>query len=154
MEVTEKRLEAQHAVVIRKKAPAGELGPAMSEGLTALGMFVATSATAPAGPPFARYLSMEGEEWEFECGMTVLEPMAGAGPIESCELPAGDAVSTLHIGSYETLGETWTALQTWVQEQGLVGAAPPWELYLTNPTEQPDPTQWRTEIVIPVTSAG
>ncbi len=150
MDVEEKRLEPQPAVVIRTKARADALGPAMGELFPAVLGFVLASPAEPAGPPFCRYLSMGGEEWEIECGMAVSEAVAGAGRVESTELPGGTAVTTMHVGPYETLGQSWEALQGWVARNGKAGAAAPWEVYWTDPGEVQDPAQWRTEIVIPV----
>ncbi len=150
MDVQEKRLEPQPAVVIRTKARADALGPAMGELFPAVLGFVLASPAEPEGPPFCRYLAMDGEEWEIECGMAVSEAVAGEGRIEATELPGGAAVTTMHVGPYETLGQSWEVLQGWVAQNGKAAAAAPWEVYWTDPGEVQDPAQWRTEIVIPV----
>ena len=154
MNVEEKRIDPQAAVVIRTKARADAMGPAMAELLPAVFAFVQASAAEPAGPPFTRYLSMGGEEWEFECGMAVTEPVAGEGRVEATELPGGAVATTVHVGPYETLGQSWDALGAWVVEQGRAGGAAPWELYLTDPGEVPNPAEWRTELVMPLGSQG
>lgn len=152
LEITEKRLGPQPAVVIRAKAGADAMGPVMSELLPAVLAFVQASAAAPAGPPFARYLSMEGEEWEFECGVAVTEAVAGEGRVGAVELPGGQAATTMHVGPYHTLGESWNALRGWVVEQGKSGGEAPWELYWTDPNTAPNPEEWRTELVMPLGS--
>ncbi len=151
-EVKEKRLVAQPAVVIRAKARADQLGPVMGELLPAVWAFLQERAVEPAGPPFSRYLDMEGDEWEFECGIAVSVPVAGEGRIEASELPAGDAASTMHVGPYETLGETWAALRGWLAECGKRQGSAPWELYWTDPGEVANPAEWRTELVAPLES--
>ena len=83
LEVEEKRLAAQPAVVIRAKARADQTGPVMGELLPTVWAFVRERAVEPAGPPFSRYLDMEGGEWEFGCGIAVSTPVAGEGRIES-----------------------------------------------------------------------
>jgi AraC family transcriptional regulator len=37
-----------------------------------------------------------------------------------------------------------------MRDQGLSAAGAPWETYLTDPGERPDPATWETEIVQPV----
>lgn len=150
MDVKQKRLEPQPAVVIRKTARQQELGPVMAELLPAVLEFVLAGPAEPAGPPFCRYLLMDGEEWEIECGMAVSEEVAGDGRVEAAELPGGDAVTTMHVGPYDTLGESWAALNGWVGENGKAVRAAPWEVYWTDPGEVQNPAQWRTEIVMPV----
>ncbi len=152
LEFEEKRLTPQPAVVIRATARPDALGPVMGELLPAVSAYVEQSAVQSAGPLFARYLSMEGEEWEFECGMAVTAPVAGEGRIEPIELPGGDAITTIHTGSYETLGQSWEALYSWVAEHGKQPAETSWELYLTDPGEIPNPAEWRTELVQPLAS--
>ena len=152
LEVEETRLTPQPAVVIRAKARADALGPVMGELLPAVLAFVQSSEAEPAGPPFCRYLSMGGEEWEFECGMAVTRPVEGRDRFEAAELPGGDAVTTTHVGPYDTLGQSWDALGAWLAEQGKVGGGAPWELYLTDPGEVRNPAEWRTQLVMPLGS--
>ena len=152
LEVEEKRLETQSAVIVRATARADAMGPVMGELLPAVFAFVQASDANPAGPPFSRYLSMEGPEWEFECGMAVNGPVEAKGRFEVVELPGGDVVTTTHVGPYDTLGQSWDALGGWLAEQGKVGGGPPWELYLTDPGEVQNPAEWRTELVMPLGS--
>ena len=150
MDVEEKRLEPQPAVVIRATASQEDLGPLMGELFPAVLGFVLASPAEPAGPPFCRYLNMGGEAWAIECGMAVSEAVAGVGRVEATELPGGAAVTAMHVGPYETLAQSWEELQEWVAQNGKAASAAPWEIYWTDPGEVQDAAQWRTEIVIPV----
>lgn len=154
MDVEEKRLEAQPAVVIQTTARQQDMGPAMSELFPAILAFVLESPAEPAGPPFCRYFSMGGEEWEFECGMTVTEPVTGEGRVEATELPGGDVITAMHVGPYETLGQAWGALEGWMQENRKVPGGAAWEVYWTDPGEVADAAQWRTELVMPLAQEG
>lgn len=154
MDVEEKRLEAQPAVVIRTKARADAMGPVMSELFPAVLAFVQASAAEPAGPPFCRYLSMGGEEWEIACGIPVTEAVAGEGRVEATELPGGNVLAAMHVGPYETLGQSWDALNGWVRERGRVPGGAAWEVYWTDPGEVADAAEWRTELVMPLAPEG
>ena len=37
-----------------------------------------------------------------------------------------------------------------MESQGLASAGAPWESYITDPTEHPDPKDWKTEVCWPV----
>ncbi len=152
LEVKETRLVAQPTVVIRAKVHPDQLGPVMSKLFPVVMAFVQDSVAEPAGPPFSRYLCINGndEEWDIACGIPVSRPLTGAGQVEASELPGGAAVTTMHRGRYETLGASWAALQRWVKDNGKAPGEPPWEIYRTDPREVKDPAEWRTEIVIPV----
>jgi effector-binding domain-containing protein len=40
-------------------------------------------------------------------------------------------------------------LAEWIVRNGGTPASSPWEVYFTDPAEEPDPQKWRTEIVMP-----
>ncbi len=70
--------------------------------------------------------------------------------LEERALPGGDAAVIVHVGPYDTIGESYQALATWVGEHGFRIAGPPHEIYLTGPDEPGPPV---TEIRIPVAAA-
>ena len=104
----------------------------------------------PAGMPFTIYHEMDSEKLEMECGMPVASPVEGAERVRPGELPAGKVATVTHMGAYEQLGQTWSALMKWVEEEGLQAAGAPWEVYVTDPGEEPDPSKWRTDIFFPI----
>jgi len=57
---------------------------------------------------------------------------------------------TVHVGPYDTLSSTYEALQAWIETQGRTPATAMWEVYLTDPDQEPDPSKWRTEVYWPV----
>jgi AraC family transcriptional regulator len=56
------------------------------------------------------------------------------------------------MGPYDKLPEAYEAMELWIQSQGLIAAGPPWESYVTDPSEHPDPKDWKTEIFWPLVS--
>lgn len=62
------------------------------------------------------------------------------------------AATAVHVGPYETLHETHAAIDQWIAEEGYSAAGAPWEHYLTDPAEVPDPTNWRTDVIWPLAS--
>lgn len=152
LDVKEIRLVAQPTVVIRAKVHLDQLAAVMGKLFPVVMAFVQDSGVEPAGAPFSRYLCMgqHDEPWEIACGIPLSQPLAGDGQVEASQLPGGAAVTTVHRGRYETLGESWAALQRWIEDNGKVLGEPPWEIYWTDPSQVKDPAEWRTEIVIPV----
>jgi AraC family transcriptional regulator len=80
--------------------------------------------------------------------MEVAVPVAGAVEeewpegIHVIELPAGPAAMTLHVGPYEECGAAYEAIDLWMHEHGREPKGPCWEVYLTDPADQPDPREW------------
>ncbi len=87
---------------------------------------------------------------EMECAMPVASDMDGAGRIQAGELPAGLAATVTHVGPYDTLPQSWSALTEWMGQEGLEPRGAPWEVYVTDPGAEPDQSKWRTEIFFPV----
>ena len=105
----------------------------------------------PIGPPFARFPSKDGA-LEVEVGFPVLAAVPAAGRMETSRLPGGPGVQTIHVGAYERLPGAHEALEQWAKEHGYEPAGPCWEVYFTDPSEEPDVTKWRTQVVMPVRS--
>jgi effector-binding domain-containing protein len=87
----------------------------------------------------------------------VVVPVAGppGGPLTTpagrvlgeAVVPGGEAAVLVHTGPYETLHESYRALDDWVAGQGYRPAGPPQEIYLTGPDEPGPPV---TELRMPV----
>lgn len=149
MEVTEKMLEPQPVVVVRDRATVLHMSSVLVE---ALAEAVGAAGERMSGPPFVRYLSMDGDEWEIAAGVPVSEAVEPAGRVEMDELPGGRAVSAWHVGPYDRMKTTYEALQGWLAANALREAGAPWEVYWSS-APQGDGTPLRTEIVMPVESA-
>jgi len=67
-------------------------------------------------------------------------------------LPAGPVAIAVHAGPYEQLSDTYAAMERWIEVEGLKVAGAPWESYITDPGQVPDPRDWRTEVCWPVAS--
>lgn len=42
--------------------------------------------------------------------------------------------------------------QTWLVDSGASPGGAPWEVYLTDPGEVPDPADWKTQVLLPIGS--
>ena len=102
--------------------------------------------TPPTHEPFAYYPTTPSATIEVEAGFAVDEPIAPSGEVVPSQLPGGTVVGGIHIGPYEKLAETYTAMGDWAATQGLTLSGPMWEVYLSDPQQEPDASTWRTEI--------
>jgi AraC family transcriptional regulator len=152
IEISLRDLPTIHALVIRRRVTRDEIATALGESLPKVFDFAQKHGLAIAGPPFARYPEIGMGSMVIEGGITIVEPSTTplTDGIEALVIPAGRAATAIHRGPYDTLAESYQEIEKWLREQGLSAAGAPWETYLTDPGERPDPETWETEIVQPV----
>lgn len=140
-----------------RKVDRDELGSVLAEVLPAVFGHVLESGLSPAGHPFVRHVAMSPAYLSIEAGIPLQEaapeaPSAESGILRG-ELPGGAMAVTVHKGPYEGLGDAYAALERWISDSGAEPTGAPWELYLTDPGEAPDPSQWLTEVKWPIRGA-
>lgn len=127
----------------------GRIGPMfgrLSAGLEQAGV-------STRGPAVAWYEG-RGERTGIAAGVPVTEAAtAQAAALEGVDVekqPAVErAVTVVHHGGMETIGQTWQALERHVEDQGMRSVGRCREVYLATPEDQPD--EWVTELQQPVT---
>lgn len=150
-----KEIREQPTLTIRESATMATIPERMGQIFSEIIVFMGKKGIAPAGAPFAYWHNMNSESmskgiFDMECGFPVGMPVVGEGQIKSSKLPGGKAITAMHIGPYETLVETYEAIQTWIKEKGYQVEEDMWETYLTDPCEVPDKSKWMTEIFWPM----
>jgi effector-binding domain-containing protein len=58
---------------------------------------------------------------------------------------------TTHYGPYEAVDQAYEAIQAWLHDRGLRPNGGHWEVYYSDPTEEPDSAKWRTDLFAPYT---
>ncbi|CAN5740819.1 GyrI-like domain-containing protein [soil metagenome] len=144
------QLRTQNTASVRETIRQDDLTDALGRMYQQVGAALARQGVAATGPRFARYHSF-AETVDLEAGMHVSAPIRPDGQVQPSMLPAGPAARTVHIGSYETLQTSYAALAAWQERAGRTQNGGPWEVYLTDPSTEPDPARWRTEILWPLT---
>ena len=118
----------------------------------------------PAGPPLIRYLVIDmAGELQIELGVPVTAPATASGRVQPGVLPEGRYAVLRHTGPYDDLVASNAALLQWAQEKGIEfdtwdtpgGSA--WrgraEHYLTDPSQEPDPAKFETDVAFLIREA-
>lgn len=137
-------------VVVRGIVPSDELPSFFDRSFHALGAALAELGVTPSGPAFACYARPPRDTSELEVGFPVDEPVQPRGGVAGSRLPGGWVATLVHQGAYDALGASWARLRGWVAQQGLTPAPGFWEVYLTEPSPDGDPTANRTVLHLPL----
>jgi effector-binding domain-containing protein len=148
---------AQHYAAIPATVAMDGISAAVDDAFPELFGWLAGQGIAPAGPPLIRYLVIDmAGELQIELGVPVAAPVTASGRIQPGVLPEGRYAVLRHTGPYDGLVESNTALQRWAAEHGIefdasaAGEASTWrgraEHYLTDPSQEPDPAKWETDV--------
>lgn len=150
LSIERREIAAQNILFVRLRAGRHEIANAIGEGLGKAFPYSQRLGLAIAGRPFTRYLSTGPGLFSIEVGMPVATASQGEGVVEAGTLPAGPVAVATHAGPYDQLSETYAALERWIESNGdRIGGAP-WESYITDPADHPDPADWRTEVYWPL----
>lgn len=149
----EPRLIAEVRTILPERALVGTL---FAEVYAALGEHV-MKALGPnpgeAGQTLVLWYDTEGKETDFDgaAAFFVRCRVPDSGRMRVHELPAVTVASTIHHGSYETIGDAHAAVFAWVEANGysVAGADREINLYNKAPIRRDDPS-YVTEIQYPV----
>jgi AraC family transcriptional regulator len=150
LSIARQDLTDQPVVFVRVRAARHEIPAAIAGGLGKAFPFAMKAGLPIAGRPYARYHAMGPGLFTMDVGVPVGASTAGEGEVEGGTLPGGPALLAVHAGSYDSLGETYAAMERWMEEHGCQPNGGPWESYITDPAEHPDPAEWRTEVYWPI----
>lgn len=155
--IEQKELGLQHVLLMRKRVARPEIGATIASALGPIFAFAQQHGIAFSGHPISRYLEMGPGMVTMEVAMRIVSPVPPHVPTAADllldTLPAGPVACTTHVGPYDTLHNAYAALEQWIAAHGLAAAGAPWEDYVTDPTEHPDPQEWRTDVYWPVRRA-
>ncbi len=143
-------VDAQHVLSIREITTYEEIGEKFETLYAEIGE-VAGGYEMLAGPPFAFFHSYDDVGCDFEPAWAVIEATEGNERVRGWEWAAHKAVMTRYFGAYEDTEPTYDALQRYAEENGLTISGSPYEIYITDPTTEPDTSKWETDIYFPVT---
>ena len=76
------------------------------------------------------------------CGKRAGSLPGASGGISSCDAS--------HSGPYDQLQDAYAAVEEWISANGFRQNGAPWEAYLNDPVDHPNPQDWKTEVYWPL----
>ena len=150
LSIERRELAPAHVLITRARCSRTELSATIAACFGKTFPYAMKIGAPLAGRPFIRYLSTGPGLWSIEGGCVVASAAPGEGDVEAAMLPGGPALVAMHGGSYDTLTDTYAEMQRWAEQNGFEVGGAPWESYITDPADHPDPADWRTEIYWPL----
>jgi effector-binding domain-containing protein len=95
------------------------------------------------------YRNEQAGHFDVTVGFPVAEAPASTDALVREALPGGLAVRALHVGSYETLSQTYAGMSHWFSQRKLFPPDMMWEEYLAGPGSV-DESEFRTRVVYPL----
>lgn len=149
-QITKKKIAETPFLYMRSQVKPEDIATALASMFVPVFQYATVQGIPFAGAPTARYVSFGPGLVTIEAGMPIVGPAEGAEGIMVGSLVGGEVISTIHQGPYDSLNEGHSAIQQWMIENNEVAGSAPWEAYITDPGEVPDPAEWLTEIIHPL----
>jgi effector-binding domain-containing protein len=154
--ISSRELTTQPVLVVRRRVRRADIAATIAAELPKVFHHAQRRGIAIAGYPITRYLETSVGLVTLETGMRVTAHSGewaagdGKGDVLAETLPGGPTAVTIHSGPYDQLQAAYAALEEWIATTGLQPTGAPWEAYLNDPADHPDPQDWKTEVCWPV----
>ena len=131
----------------RSSVPFSDLQTFFAQAFSAAQDALRSHGLVATGAPIAVYFAATPDAVDVLAGFPV-DPAASADePLHPVTLPAGRAVTAVHHGSYDDLGDTYSELHAWMSTHGLGEPGIMTEQYLVGPGSSRPPSEWQTVVV-------
>ena len=150
LSIERRDLPSQPLLFVQSRVARHEIAATIAQSLGEVFQYAIGAGCAIAGRPLSRYPSMGAGLITIDVGVPIAVAAPGSGRVQAGTLQGGPAVVAVHGGAYDTLGETYAAIERWMEQEKLTPGGPPWESYITDPAEFPDQKDWRTEVYWPL----
>jgi effector-binding domain-containing protein len=113
--------------------------------------YMTTNKIEFAGDPLTQWITWDTTGYSvFAAGIPVASGVIGSEDVVVMSIPAGQAMKYNHFGSYESMEDAHYEINEYFASTGNDAIGGPWEVYVTDPTTEPDVSKWKSEIWYPV----
>lgn len=155
LELTPIEVTAQPMVYVTARASMDpqEIERVMNSAFDTLGKFLGEAQVTPLGPPLAVYSNWTENQMTIDVGFPVsaADAAKARGDILSGSTPGGNALKAIHRGPYDSLADTYNAIEAQMRSEGIAQSATAWEVYLGEPGVTPD-AELITEIYMQISA--
>ena len=147
--IVEKDVPPQLSLTRRETVTMTTIGQGLNSGFRTLREHAAATGAETVGPPTVFSPDFGKEEFDlFICLPVAVGAVAGEG-VALEEVPGAHVASATHKGPYLGVPDAYTALFSWLEENGRKAAGPVREVYLNDPQDVPE-SELLVEVSIPL----
>lgn len=143
-------LTAVPVAVVREVVPMNELTGFFGRAYQSVAEALGRQRITMTGPPLGIYYGMPTDTVDVAAGFPTDRPVNAEDGVIAETLPGGRAAQIVHVGSYDSLQQTYGRLTSWLEDQKLTGGPLMWESYLTEPKPGGDQRDMLTRITWPL----
>lgn len=149
-EIERIELPQLHFVGVRRKVPTTELADFYSEVFPKVMQWISEKGITPESMPMSVWCDMDMETGiaDTHAGVFVESEVEVDGEISAGSTAGGEVLKLVHVGGYDTMGQSWGRVFKHTAELGKEPGAG-WEIYVDAPT-MVEPEELKTEIYLPI----
>lgn len=150
--IVEKIMPEQTVLVIRDSAGPKTYEKVFGKGFGEIMQFAKANKIQCIGHPFAIYMKYDTVTMfsVFDMGIPVDKADKGKGRVRAEKIPAQNVVMAAYFGPYDKIGPVYNVLHQYCREGRKVAAGGPWEIYVSDPMTEKDPSKIETDVIFPV----
>lgn len=117
-----------------------------------IGAYMASKKIEFSGMPLSVYNELSESSWNADLGIPCkAESAVPSGDIIVSSTTGGKVVKGIHMGNYyDQLEASHNQVQKYMEYNGLEASGNPYEIYVSDPMNEPDTAKWITEVFYPI----
>lgn len=144
-------IAAKSALVIRDTTSTTLLDAKLETMYKMLSSAMIRQKLKPSGPPFLIYHSIQSNRLEIEAGIPINSKIKSDKMVSFKEFSAENAIKATVFGK-QNKSLVYRALGYYQIANKISLSGPVWEIYITDPSVEPDPEKWQTDIYYPISN--
>jgi effector-binding domain-containing protein len=148
--IIEKDVPSSTIATVHNKIKMEEIADVLGKSYGSIQELMAKQGAQMAGAPMAITIAYDSLSWEFEAAIPIDKEIKGNDKVQVKKSYAGKVIYLSYMGPYNGTYQAYIELESYKKEKGYTDNGGPWEVYVTDPTTEPDTSKWITEIYFPV----
>lgn len=149
-EITDYEVPARVLLTVRDTARSEMIANKLALMYEKISRFIKKENLSPTGPPITIYHSFSLNTYDFETCIPILSAIPTPEGINCIEMQPQRAVMVKYFGTRNLISNAYSAMQLYLNNNGLYTNGPSWEEYINNPILEADSNARQTNIYYPV----